>query len=165
MFLKTRQPANLLKRDFNKAFSSECCHFLRTPILKNICKRLHTVKKNRPRYFCYTPVIVEGVGPSKNWVTFEIWNFLLERGGINLKRMVVVVAVVVVGGWVDVEIGGCHFFLLFYSSITFTLYVGKVKFPLLLFFLRSFELAMQDFHPSLYSTKALYHLYISDPFW
>ena len=24
---------------------------------------------------------------------------------------------------------------------------------------------MQDSHPSLYSTKILYHLYISDPFW
>ena len=44
-------------------------------------------------------------------------------------------------------------------------YVGKVKFPLLLFFLRSFELAMQDFHLSLHSTKALYLWYISDPFW
>ena len=39
--------------------------------------------------------------------------------------------------------------------VTFTLYVGKVKFHLLL----------QDSHPSLYSTKTLYHLYISDPFW
>ena len=28
----------------------------------------------------------------------------------------------------------------------------------------SFELAMQDSHPSLYSIKILYHLYISDPF-
>ena len=51
--------------------------------------------------------------------------------------------------------GGLPLFLLLYSSITFTLYVGKVKFPLLL----------QDSHPSLYSTKTLYHLYISDPFW
>ena len=30
--------------------------------------------------------------------------------------------------------------------------------------LQSFELAMQDSHPSLYSTKTLYHLYISDSF-
>ena len=57
----------------------------------------------------------------------------------NLKR-----------GGVDLEIGGLPPFLLLYSSITFTLYVGKVKFPLLL----------QDSHPSLYSTKILYHLYI-----
>ena len=42
--------------------------------------------------------------------------------------------------------------------------MGKVKFPLLLFFIHSFELAMQDSHPSPYSTKTLYHLYISDPF-
>ena len=42
--------------------------------------------------------------------------------------------------------------------------VGKVKFPVLLFLLPSFELAMQDFYPSLYNTKTLYHWYISDPF-
>ena len=60
---------------------------------------------------------------------------------------------------------GLSLFLLLYGSITFTLCVGKVKFSLLLFFLQSFELAMQDSHPSLYSTKTLYHLYISDPFW
>ena len=48
----------------------------------------------------------------------------------------------------------------------FTLRVGKVKFPLLLFFLQSFKLAIQDPHPSLHrSTKTLYHLYIPNPFW
>ena len=31
--------------------------------------------------------------------------------------------------------------------------------------LQSFQLVMQDSHPSLYYTKAWYHLYISDPFW
>ena len=31
--------------------------------------------------------------------------------------------------------------------------------------LQSFYLAIQDSHPSLYCTKAWYHLYISDPFW
>ena len=36
----------------------------------------------------------------------------------------------------------------------------KVKFP----FLHSFELVMQDSHPSLYSAKKLYHLHISDSF-
>ena len=75
-----------------------------------------------------------------------VQNFLLETGN-------------------KLEKAGLPLFLLLYSSIAFTLYVGKVKFPLLLFFLRSFELAMQDFHPSLYSTKTLYHWYISDPFW
>ena len=30
--------------------------------------------------------------------------------------------------------------------------------------LQSFELAMQNSHPSLYSAKTLYHLYISDSF-
>ena len=61
--------------------------------------------------------------------------------------------------------GGVATFLLLYSSITFTLCVEKVKFSLLLFFLQSFELAVQDSHPSLYSTKTLYPLYISDSFW
>ena len=42
--------------------------------------------------------------------------------------------------------------------ITFTLCVGKVKFPLLI--PQSFELAMQDSHPSLSSTKTLHHFYI-----
>ena len=51
------------------------------------------------------------------------------------------------------------------SSITFTLCVGKAKFSLLLVFLRSFGLAMQDCLQNLYSIKLLYHLYISDPFW
>ena len=31
--------------------------------------------------------------------------------------------------------------------------------------LQSFELAIQDSHPSHYITKTLCHLYISDPFW
>ena len=30
---------------------------------------------------------------------------------------------------------------------------------------KSFELAMHDSHPSLNSTKTLYHFYISDTFW
>ena len=57
--------------------------------------------------------------------------------------------------------GGCHFFITLQFNHIYS-DVGKVKFPLLLFFLWSFELAMQDFHPSLYSTKTLYHWYISD---
>ena len=61
--------------------------------------------------------------------------------------------------------GGLLLFLLRYGSITFTLCERKVKFPLLLFFCWSFELAMQDSHPSLHSTKTLYQLHISDPFW
>ena len=81
-----------------------------------------------------------------------VQNFLLERREKPEK-----------GDWC--RNGGVATFLLLYSSITFTLYVGKVKFSLLLFFLQSFELAMQDSHPSLYSTKILYHLYISDSFW
>ena len=48
-------------------------------------------------------------------------------------------SVIVGKGGVDVEMGGLPLFLLLCSSITFTLYVGKVKFPLLL----------QDSHPSL----------------
>ena len=67
-----------------------------------------------------------------------VQNFLLETGN-------------------KLEKAGLPLFLLLYSSIAFTLYVGKAKFPLLLFFLWSFELAMQDFHSSLYITKTLYH--------
>ena len=83
---------------------------------------------------------IESLG--KGGGVFEIFCW---KGGINLKS------------GVDLEImgGGLSLFLLLYSLITFTLYVGKVEFPLLLFFLRSFELAMQDFHPRLYSTKTL----------
>ena len=54
---------------------------------------------------------------------------------------------------------GIATFLSLYISITFTLYVGK------LLFLWSLELAMQDFHPSLDSTKTLYYWYVFDPFW
>ena len=39
---------------------------------------------------------------------------------------------------------------------------GEVQFPLLHFLLQSLDLTMQDSYPSLYSTKTLYHLYISD---
>ena len=41
---------------------------------------------------------------------------------------------------------------------------GKGKVSFITLFLEPFELAMQDSHPSLYSTKTLYHLHISDPF-
>ena len=80
-------------------------------------------------------------------------NFLLERGDKPEK-----------GGWCR-NMGGCHFFLLLYSSITFTLSVGKKKFLYYLSVLQSFELAMQDSHSSLYSTKTFCHFYIFDPFW
>ena len=50
---------------------------------------------------------------------FEIF---CKKGGINLKR-----------GGVDVEMGGVATFLLPDSLITFTVCVGKVRLPLLLF--------------------------------
>ena len=53
-----------------------------------------------------------GVGPSKNWVTWGVPKLLLERADNSEKR----------GGGVDVEIGDCHFLLL-YSSIAFTVKV------------------------------------------
>ena len=49
-------------------------------------------------------------------------KFFVRKRGIDVKR------------GLDVEMGGVATFLFLYSSITFTLYVGKVKFPLLLFF-------------------------------
>ena len=65
------------------------------------------------------------------------------------------------GGGVDVEMERSPFI---YSFITlqfnyiYCMCVGKVQ------FLQSFELTMQDSHPSLYGTKTLYHFYISDQF-
>ena len=61
-----------------------------------------------------SPLIKGGVRPSENWVTRGVWNFLLERGDKPEKK-----------GFVT--------FLLLYSSITFTVCVEKVRFPLLLF--------------------------------
>ena len=64
-----------------------------------------------------------GLGPSKNWVTWEGLNFLLkredkpERGG---------------GGKGWCKNGGLPLLLL-YSSVTFTVSVGKIRFPLLFF--------------------------------
>ena len=43
-------------------------------------------------------------------------------------------------------------------------YWGEKVFIYYILVLQSFELSMQDSHPSLYSIKTLYHLYISDPF-
>ena len=68
---------------------------------------------------------------------------MLERG-INLKKG---------GGRVDVEMGGCHFFIIYISVQSHLLPVcvaGGVRFPLLLFGSSVFEFAMQDSHPSLY---------------
>ena len=51
--------------------------------------------------------------------------------------------------------GGCHFFIILqFNSITFTVSVCVcvcvgVRFPLYLLDFQSFELAMQDSHPSL----------------
>ena len=85
-------------------------------------------------------------------------KILLERGDNPEKG----------GGGVAVEMGregGLTHFLLLYSSIAFT--VCRVKKYSLVYYiltLQSFELTMQDSHPSLYSTKTLYHLNISDSF-
>ena len=50
--------------------------------------------------------------------------------------------------------------LLLYSLVAFTV-CGNFLYYILVF--QSFELTMQDSHPSLYSIKTLYHLYIFDP--
>ena len=70
------------------------------------------------------------------------------------------------GGEVDVEMGGggvATFLTILQFNHIYSV-CGKAKFSLLLLFLWSSELAMQDFH-FLYSTKTLYHSYISHRFW
>ena len=99
-----------------------------------------------------------GEGPSKNWVTWvrAPQNPLRESGDKPG------------GGRVDVEMGELPLFYFLYSSITFTLCEGKVRFPCFItfwIFSLSIELAMQDSHPTLYCTNTWYHLSISDPFW
>ena len=93
------------------------------------------------------PSLIKGGGGIESLGGGRVQHFLLEMGDKPEKGRR--------GGGFDVEMGALPLFLLLYSSVTFTLHVGKVKFPLLL----------QDSHPSLCSTKTLYHLYISDPFW
>ena len=80
-------------------------------------------------------------------------KFLIERGGDKPEKG-------------EEWWGVLPLFSLLYTLITFTLCLGKRKFHFVTFLVfRSFELVMQDSHPSLYSTKILYHLYISDPSW
>ena len=59
---------------------------------------------------------------------------------------------------------GVATFLLLYSSIAFTVCRRKSRFLYHILIFLSFELNLQDSHPSLYSIGPLYHLYISDPF-
>ena len=61
------------------------------------------------------------------------------------------------GGWGWA--GSCHFFN-YFTVQSLWLCGGNVRF----YFsnLQSFQLVMQDSHPSLYYTKAWYYLYISD---
>ena len=96
-----------------------------------------------------------GVGPSENCGTRGVQNFLLQRRDKPEK-----------GGWCR-NGGGIANVLLLYSSITFTVCVEKVGFPLLLFGSSLFSVnhSSQDSHSCLYCTKTWYHLYISDPFW
>ena len=101
--------------------------------------------------------LLKRLWPSKSRVTWGwgwgVLKFLLA-GGITLKR----------GGWCRNGSLVVNFLLL-YSSIKFTVFVGKVvSFITFSFFLQSFELNMQDSYPRLYSTNTQYHLYISDPF-
>ena len=85
-----------------------------------------------------------------------VQNFLLEKGDKPEKG----------GG--NVEMGvGTSFTILQLSSITFTMCVDKVRFPLLLFGFSIFWVSHARFS-STFSAKSFvktqYHLYISDPF-
>ena len=84
-----------------------------------------------------------GVGPSENLFTRGVQTFLLERGDKPEK-----------GGWCGNGGGSGGVvanFLLLYSSITFTVCVEKVGFPLLLFGSSLFSVnhSSQDSHLSL----------------
>ena len=86
-----------------------------------------------------------------------VQNFLLKKGDKPEKG----------GG--NVEMGvGTSFTILQLSSITFTMCVDKVRFPLLLFGFSIFWISHARFS-STFSAKSFaktwYHLYISDPFW
>ena len=67
------------------------------------------------------------------------------------------------GGGVDVEMRGCHFFIALQFNCIYCVWGKRSLFHYILI-LQSFELTIHDSHPRLYSTKTLYHLYISDPF-
>ena len=62
-------------------------------------------------------------------------------------------------GWVDT------FFNTLELNHIYSCVLKKKSFLYYFSVLQSFELAMQDSHPSLYSTDTLCHLYISDPLW
>ena len=69
----------------------------------------------------WSPPSLKGDGPSKNLIIWEVPTILLERG-ITLKM-----------GGVDVEMGGCHFFITLMFNCIYCVWRGKVKFPLLHF--------------------------------
>ena len=58
----------------------------------------------------------------------------------------------------------CHFFITLQFNHIYSV-CGKSQVSFITFYSLVFWLAMQDSHPNLYSTKTLYHLYISDPVW
>ena len=60
--------------------------------------------------------------------------------------------------------GGCHFFIILQFNCIYCVWGKKYSLLYYILIFQSFELTMQDSHPSLYSTKTLYHLYISDSF-
>ena len=82
--------------------------------------------------------------PSLTWGWGRVPKLLLESG-ITLTN----------GGYLDVEMGGGRVPFFYYFTVQLLCYI---------LILQSFELTMQDSHPSLYSIKTLYHSYISDSF-
>ena len=89
------------------------------------------------------PLIKVGVGGSK---------FLLERGHKPEK-----------GGWC--RNGGLPFFYHFTVQSHLHCLWEKYSFLYYFFFLQSSELAMQDSHPNLYSTKTMYHTIVLKHCW
>ena len=62
------------------------------------------------------------------------------------------------------EMGVCHFYYFTVQSHLLCVWQNQ-SFLYYFSVLQSFELAMQDSHPSLYSIIISYHLCISEPFW
>ena len=118
--------------EMSQTNQTETCYHKTNPYFTTCCLTINYEYKLWVKWIhIWTPLsrpLIKGggIGPSKNWVTWVggggVPKFLLERGDNP-------------GMGVDVEIGGCHFFitLQFNSIQIYCMCLGKVKFLLLYF--------------------------------